>query len=106
VPKYDLTAVKEAANQLNIEFRGRKVRLDILNLEYELENIALCLAQLSENDYRKTIHYADRPADDEYICHFIKSGNKELPPDRLYIKYCLFEDCMVIELASFHLSRF
>lgn len=106
LPKYDLTSVKSAANQLNIEYRGRKVRLDILNLEYELKDVALCLTQLSESDYRKTIHYDDNLPDDEYICNFIKPGNEELAPDRLYIKYCLFEDCMTIELASFHLSRF
>ena len=106
MPTYDLTAVKEAANQLNIEFRGRKVRLDILNLGYELKDVAHCLAQLSENDFRKTIRYADRPADDEYICHFIKSGNEELAPDKLYIKYCLIEGYLIVELASFHLTRF
>ncbi len=105
-PEYRLFDVKMAANRLNIEFRGRKVRLDILNLEYELKDVALCLAQLSESDYRKTIHYDDNLPDDEYICNFIKPGNEELAPDRLYIKYCLFEDCMIIELASFHLSRF
>jgi len=106
LPKYDLTAVIAAANQLNIEYRGRKVRLDILNLEYELKDVAHCLSQLSESDYRKTIHYEGQPPDDEYICNFTKPGNEELAPDRLYIKFCLFEDCGVIELASFHLSRF
>ena len=105
-PKYDLFDVKTAANQLNLEFRGRKVRLDILNLEYELKDVALCLAQLSESDYRKTTRYEDRLPDDEYICNFIKPGNEGLAPDKLYIKYCLIEGCLVIELASFHLTRF
>lgn len=67
LPEYDLVDVRAAANQLNLEFRGRKVRLDILNLDYKLKDVALCLAQLSESDYRKTICYEDRLPDDEYI---------------------------------------
>ncbi len=106
MPEYGLNDVKAAANQLNLEFRGRKVRLDILNLEYELNDVALCLAQLLESDYRKTIRYEDRPPDDEYICNFVKPGNEELAPDKLYIKYCLIEGCLVIDLASFHLTSF
>jgi hypothetical protein len=106
LPEYDLVDVRAAANQLNLEFRGRKVRLDILNLDYKLKDVALCLAQLSESDYRKTICYEERLPDDEYICNFIKPGNEELAPDKLYIKYCLIEGCLLIELASFHLCRF
>jgi hypothetical protein len=106
MPKYDLIAVKEAANRLNIEFRGRKIRLDILNLGYELKDVALCIAQLTENDYRKTIRYDDRSPDDEYVCQFIKPGNEEMAPDNLYIKYCLIEGYLVVELASFHLTQF
>ena len=106
LPEYDLIDVKVAASQLNIEFRGRKIRLDILNLGYELKDVALCLAQLSASDFRKTIRYEDGLPDDEYICNFVKPGNEELAPDKLYIKYCLIEGCLVIDLASFHLTRF
>lgn len=105
-PKYDLIDVKEAAGAMNIEFRGRKTRLDILNLGYELKDVALCFLQLSSSDYRKTIHYEKRPPDDEYICSFIMPGNEHLLADRLYIKYCLVEEHLTIDLASFHLARF
>jgi len=105
-PKYDLSEVKTAASLLNIEFRGRKPRLDVLNLDYDLNDVALCIMQLSAGDYRKTIRYKDRVSDDEYICDFSKPGNEHLVADRLYIKLCLIQNCLIIELGSFHLTRF
>jgi hypothetical protein len=105
-PKYDLIAVKKAASDLNITLRGPTVQRDIFNLDFELEDVALCLVHLSESDYRKTILYATGLPDDEYICEFIKPGNEEYEPDRLYIKYCLIDDGHRIDLASFHLARF
>ena len=95
-----------AAKQVNIEFRGRKPRLDILNLDYQLKDVALCLIQLSASDFRKTIQYEDRLPDDEYICNFTKPGNEHLAVDRLYIKFCFIENCLTIDLGSFHLTRF
>ena len=105
-PEYDLAEVKTAAGELKIEFRGRKPRLDVLNLNYELSDVSLCLRHLLSSHYRKTIQYEDRPPDDEYICEFSKPGNEHLVPDRLYIKFCLVEDSFIIELGSFHLTRF
>jgi len=105
-PKYDLAVVKAVSRSMNIEFRGRKTRLDVLNLDYQLSDVALCLSQLSLADYKKTIHYEDREPDDEYISKFTKPGNEHFGPDRLYIKFCLHEDCLIVELASFHLTRF
>ena len=105
-PEYDLAEVKTAAGELKIEFRGRKPRLDVLNLDYELNDVSLCLMQLLSSDYRKTIQYEDRLPDDEYICEFSKTGNEHLAADRLYIKFCLVEDSLIIELGSFHLTRF
>ena len=104
--EYDLSEVKMAAKQQRIEFRGRKPRLDVLNLDYELKDVALCLMQLSASNYRKTIQYKDRQSDDEYICNFTKPGNEHLVADRLYIKFCLVENFLIIELGSFHLTRF
>ena len=105
-PKYDLIAVKKAARNLNITLRGPTVQGDIFNLDFELEDVALCLLHLSEIDYRKTTFYETGRPDDEYICDFIKPGNEEFEPDRLYIKYCLIDDYLSIDLASFHLARF
>jgi len=105
-PNYDLNDAKTACQELNIEFRGRKVRLDILNLDYQLTDVALCLSKLTISDFRKTNYYSNRPPDDEYICNFTKPGNEHLQPDRLYIKFCLPESHLMVDLASFHLTRF
>jgi len=104
--EYVLSEVGIAAKQLKIEFRGRKTRLDALNLNYQLNDISLCLMQLSASDFLKTIQYENRQPDDSYICNFTKTGNENLAVDRLYIKFCLVENCGTIDLGSFHLTRF
>lgn len=105
-PEYDLHDVTAAARRYDIEYRGRIVQRDINNLGYELADVAQCVMQLSKDDHRKTIRYEDRPADDEYICTFTKLGNEEPGPDDLYIKFCLIDGCLTIDLGSFHLCRF
>jgi len=105
-PEYDLAAVKAAAKKLNIEFRDRKTRLDVLNLDYELKDVTLCLQSLSPANYRKTIRYENHLPDDEYICDFTKPGTEHLTKDRLYIQFCFIEHCLTIDLGSFHLARY
>ena len=105
-PAYDLHDVKAAAQRLDIEYRGRVVQRDINNLGYELVDVAQCIMQLSKDDHRKSIRYEDRPIDDEYVCTFTKAGNEESGPDDLYIKFCLIDGCLIINLGSFHLRRF
>lgn len=105
-PEYDLHDVKAAARRYDIEYRGRIVQRDINNLGYELVDVAQCVMQLSKDDHRKTIRYEDHPTDDEYICTFTKPGNEESGPDDLYIKFCLIDGCLTIDLGSFHLCRF
>lgn len=101
--KYDLGKVKAAAQNLNIEYRGRKVSRDIANLGYELNDVASCLCQLSSSEFRKTHTYSDAPPDDEYICFFKKEPDGE-QIDHLYVKFCLIDECLILDLASFHLS--
>ena len=105
-PEYDLNDVKAAARRLNIEYRGRIVQRDINNLGYELKDVAQCVMRLSINDHRTSIRYEDCPADDVYICTFTKAGNEESRPDELYVKFCLVDCCLCIDLGSFHLRRF
>jgi hypothetical protein len=104
VAEYDLAKVKAAAQQLNIEYRGRKVNRDVANLGYDLNDVANCLCQLTPNEFRKTHTYRNQLPDDEYICSYKKDS--ETPLDKLYIKFCIVDDCLVIDLASFHLSQF
>ena len=107
MPEYDLCEVKEAAKHQNIEYRGRIVFRDVANLGYELVDVAYCLMQLSDFNHNKTIRYEDgRPPDDVYLFTHVKPGDDEEVPDDLYIKFCLVEGCVLIDLGSFHLQRF
>ena len=50
-PEYVLSEVGIAAKQLKIEFRGRKTRLDALNLNYQLNDISLNQVLSARNYY-------------------------------------------------------
>ncbi|CAH9054197.1 hypothetical protein PSECIP111951_00983 [Pseudoalteromonas holothuriae] len=103
--EYDLEQVKAAAQNLDIEYRGRKVSRDIANLGYDLNDVSACLCQLSESDFRKTHNYDKQPPDDEYICRYRKDSRED-EFDELYVKFCLIDDCLVVDLASFHLPQY
>jgi hypothetical protein len=105
VAEYDLGQVKAAAQNLDIEYRGRKVGNNIADLGYDINDVANCLCLLSPSDFRKTHSYKNQPSDDEYICRYRK-GPDEDQIDELYVKFCLIDECLVIDLASFHLPRY
>ena len=90
--EYDLEQVKSAAQSLDIEYRGRKVSRDIANLGYDMNDVSSCLCQLRKSDFRKTHSYGNQTPDDEY--------------DQLYVKFCLVDGYLVIDLASFHLPQY
>ena len=102
--EYRLEDVKAAAREAKIEYRGLKVQRDIANLGYELNDVIDCLMQLSESNFRKTHIYNDgTPPDDDYICQYTRQVDGESVTDELYIKFCLVDDCLMIDLGSFHL---
>jgi hypothetical protein len=105
VAEYDLELVKVSAQSLDIEYRGRKVSRDIANLGYDLNDVSSCICQLESSDFRKTHSYRDKAPDDEYICRY-KRAPKEDEYDELYIKFCLIDGCLAIDLASFHLPKY
>lgn len=51
--EYDLGQVKAAAQNLDIEYRGRKVSRDIANLGYDLSDVSKCLSALTPSNFRK-----------------------------------------------------
>lgn len=107
MPEYDLCEVKEAAKRQDIEYRGRNVFRDVENLGYELADVAQCLMQLSDHNHNRTIRYDDgSPPDDEYLFTYVRAVNDEVTFDDLYIKFCLIDECLLIDLGSFHLQRF
>ncbi|GAA4815575.1 hypothetical protein GCM10011365_01970 [Marinicella pacifica] len=103
MPHYDLDKVREAAQRLDIEYRGLKVRLDIANLGYELKDVADCIEKLTASHFHKTINYEDGQIDDVYKCMYQKINEDEVFNDELYIKLSLHDDCLSISLGSFHL---
>jgi hypothetical protein len=105
VPRYDLEEVKQAALAYKIEYRGRKVQRDIANLGYQLRDVVQCLAQLRESDFSKSIDYKNGQAiDDVYIIKYPKPNSEYIEFDSLYVKFCLINGNLSIELASFHLD--
>ena len=105
MPYYDLNQVRVAALAEKVEFRGRNVGRDIANLGYDLSDVINCLIGLSEADFHKTHKYENGDIDDAYRFEYKKQLVCGDIADSLYIKFCLFNDCLEIDLASFHLNR-
>lgn len=106
MPHYDLDAVRNAAKRSNIEYRGRNVRRDIDNLGYELKDVVQCLISLTEADFHKTHDYGNGIVDDAYRIDFPNpNADFEGQLDALYVKFCLIDDHLLIDLASFHPHR-
>lgn len=99
---YCLTKVKNAAQKGRIEYRGRKVQKDISNLGYELKDVITCLVALTESSFHKTLHY-DNSADIDDVYHIKHFNPVTDSTDSLYIKFCLINENLMIDLASFHL---
>lgn len=101
--EYNLEDVRKAAEQLNIEYRCRKVQRDIANLGYEIHDVARCLCNLTNDDFQKTHYRKFGPPDDAYICRYIKIVDGEEKIDKLYVKFCLINNFLMVDIASFHL---
>lgn len=102
MPHYNLEDVRNAARNGCVEYRGRKVRRDIDNLGYELADVVSCLLSLTSSDFDKTHTYENGDIDDAYCVDFTSSANSE--SDSIYIKFSLINDCLIVDIASFHLS--
>jgi hypothetical protein len=101
---FDLEAIRNAALQKNIRYKGRKVSQDVTNLGYTLDDVSDCISALTTNDFKKTESYFESEAIfDVYIKNFQR---KEQSPDRIYMKLRLLEGEVqvdLIEIGSFHL---
>lgn len=104
MPYYDLKKVRAAAQAGRIEYRGRHASRNVSNLGYELSDVIYCLAHLSESDFDKTHYYEDGNIDDAYRFSYQKESDDQNNVDRLYIKFCLMNDYMEIEIGSFKLN--
>ncbi|MCH8549174.1 MAG: type II toxin-antitoxin system MqsR family toxin [Balneolaceae bacterium] len=105
VPLYDLEVVRQAAREQAVQYRGRRVNLDILNLGYELDDVCRCLLLLTRENFYKSHHYEGRPGDDAYRLSAPRPASAGEGFDDLYIKFCVIGDEVLVELGSFHLQR-
>jgi hypothetical protein len=76
-------------------------------LGYELKDLSDCLSRLQEYDFRKTHCYPDSLPVDDYVVSYQKrsTADEDFPIDDLYIKFCMIDGNLVIELVSFHLTQ-
>ncbi len=102
MPYYNLDDVRNAVRNGHIEYRGRKVRQDIDNLGYELTDVVACLMSLTCSDFYKSYRYDNGDIDDAYCTNFTPYDSTESDP--IYIKFALINNCLIIDLASFHLK--
>ncbi len=104
MPYYDLNIVKEAARKEKINYIGRRVYIDIANLDYDFQDVISCFCNLTESHFKKTQYY-NGIAYDEYRYSNVRCEGGEFITDDLYIKFFIKNGFLNINLASFHLSR-
>lgn len=102
-PFYDLETVRQLASQGHIQYAGRRVQLDIQNLNYELNDVLNCLCTLLGNDFCHTENY-DGERQDVYKTRYQLAGSNQ-HEDELYIKLLIQNNQVCIQLCSFHLQR-
>lgn len=106
---YDLQDVIAAARKQDIVYpKQSRVANKIEDLEYELKDLSDCMSRLQESDFSKTHYYDKSPPMDAYVVRYQKrrTEDEDFPIDKLYIKFCLINENVVIELFSFHLSEY
>lgn len=104
MPFFSLDKIREASSKQRIQYRGgdrNKVRKDIANLGYTLEDVISCIVSLTINDFKETKKYPDQTFDDVYIKDVIREDSI----DRVYMKLRLLENgqIQIVEIGSFHL---
>jgi len=104
MPYYDLKLVREAAQAGKVEYRGRRPSINVSNYGYDLSDVIYCLEHLSELDFDKTHYYKSGDIDDAYRFSYKRLTDDHFIVDKLYIKFCLLNDYMEIEIGSFKLN--
>jgi motility quorum-sensing regulator/GCU-specific mRNA interferase toxin len=100
-PKYELRQVHSWAAQGKVLVTS-SVQRDATNLGYGLDDICRCLQELRSSDFRHSGRYDGALWYDVYRVRFTSPAGYL---DDLYIKLALGQDCLVINLFSFHLTR-
>jgi motility quorum-sensing regulator/GCU-specific mRNA interferase toxin len=100
-PRYELRQVHDLARLQRVYMTRSAVR-DSINLGYRLDDVCRCLEALKTSDFRHSGRYDRALWYDVYRCQFT-SPSEHL--DDLYIKLSLGQDCLIVNLFSFHQTR-
>lgn len=101
-PRYDLRQIHWLAALQRVVYANRSVERDAMNLGYGPDDVCRCLQKLKSSDFRHSGRY-DAPL--WYDVYRIRFTSPAGYIDDLYIKLCLGQGCLVIDLFSFHLTR-
>lgn len=98
--EYSLEQVHRLASFGQVDLRGIKIRQDLVDLGYELDDLCQCLAELERHHFRHSERYENftRWHDVYKKRHTGPDGQTR----NLYIKLRLSRDCITIEMCSFH----
>lgn len=101
-PTYSLDAIRQATQNNNLRYDGRKVDKDIRNLGYTSEDVKLCISQLTTSHFQKSLQY-ENAIYDAYTFDYQK--NDDAPIDKIYMKLRLLPngELVVVGIGSFHL---
>lgn len=101
--EYSLTRIIELAGLSSVRYASTKVQNDTENMGYGIEEVCNCISNLTDEHFSNAEKYPDRRQ--WFDVYKIKWPIPGKDYDDLYIKLSLDNDCLVIELRSFHLSR-
>lgn len=101
-PRCDLRQIHSLATLHRVVYATRSVERDAVNLGYGMADVCGCLGQLKSSNFKHSGRYEGPLWYDVYRGRFTSPAGYV---DDLYIKLGLGQDCLVIDLFSFHLTR-
>src|SRR3546814_20571605 len=99
-PEYSLSAVHRIAGFQQVVYVSRRVQKHVNDLGYQLDDVCALLCSLDEDDFRKSERYVDDQRwHDVYL---LRHPTLNAPRERLYIKFRLSRDFVLIDICSFN----
>ncbi len=99
-PEYSLQAVHRLAGFRQIHYAGTRVQRHVANLGYNLDDVGRLLGTITPDDFQHSERYLDHP--NWHDVYFLRHPVVADPAERLYIKFRLSNDCLYVDLCSFH----
>lgn len=98
--QYSLSGLHRLAGFKQVNYASRRVQRHVANLEYGLDDVCARLCELRQSHFHRAERYegSARWYDVYLLPHPVPANVDE----RLYIKFRVTDDCVWIELCSFH----